>query len=189
MPLPSLLFQHIAVPEVYDLFKEVPAWQLAGVRGSGGHEKQRYLPDPRFIYEGGLREGPCSPNRNHGQFASWRACGDIVGAFFGHDHVNDFAGVKDGIHLVAVPAVTYYSYGWHHGVRTVTLYERDLKNFSSEILLYSDLVQKKVWNLYMKQHGYAEFRSRFLPKFAGTLAGAALTAGIYAAHKKNKKAN
>ena len=189
VPLPSLLFQHIAVPEVYDLFKEVPAWQLAGVRGSGGHEKHRYLPDPQFVYEGGLREGPCSPNRNHGQFASWRACGDIVGAFFGHDHVNDFAGVKDGIHLVAVPAVTYYSYGWHHGVRTVTLYERDLKNFSSEILLYPDLVQKKVWNLYMKQHGYAEFRSRFLPKFAGTLAGAALTAGIYAAHKKNKKAN
>lgn len=175
-PLPSLLFQHIAVPEVYDLLKEVPAWQLGGVRGNGGHGKQMYLPDRRFMYAGGLREGPCSPNRNHGQFASWRTCGDIVGAFFGHDHTNDFAGVKDGIRLVAVPAVTYHSYGWHHGVRTVTLYESDLLNFSSEILLYSDLVDKKVWNLYMANHGYAEYKSRFLPKFACALAGTALAA-------------
>lgn len=176
VPMPSLLFQHIIVPEAYDMFSEVSAATKGSVRGSGSFSDKHYVINSDYIYEGSLNEGPCPPNTNHGQFDSWLAQGDILGAFFGHDHVNDFAGEYKGIKLIATPAVTFYSYGNHRGVRTVTLNESDLTTFESELLSYDDLVGEKVTNLYKANHGYYEYRTRFLPILCGSLAVLAVAA-------------
>ena len=169
--------------------KKCPRGSLPVYAGAAGTKSNGICRTPGLFMKAVCAKDPVRRTAATGSLPLGAPAAILSVPFSGTTTSTIFAGVKDGIHLVAVPAVTYYSYGWHHGVRTVTLYERDLTRFSSEILLYSDLVQKKVRNLYMKHHGYAEFRSRFLPKFAGTLAGAALTAGIYAAHKKNKKSN
>lgn len=172
-PVPSLLFQHIAVPEVYEMFNEVPKSTKGAVRGHGSRNNKYYVANPDYIYQGSLNEGPCPPDVNHGQFDSWVEQEDIVGAFFGHDHVNDFAGEYQGIKLVAAPGVGFYSYGNHHGVRTITLNEADLTDFESEILLFDDLVDYKVTNIYKANHGYYEYKHVFLPALFGSIAGLA----------------
>lgn len=188
--LPAMLFQHIVVPEVYDMLTEA-TWHTKGaVRGSGAWNKKFYTVSDA-VYQGGLREGPCPSNKNGGQFDAWLRTGDIVAAFFGHDHTNDFAGVYKGIHLIATPAVTFYSYGNYRGVRTITLDENDLTTFTSEVLTYDDLVNKSVRNLYKKNHGYYEYRYRFLPIAGAAVGGiaalAAVGAGIITAIRKKRK--
>lgn len=186
-PVPSMLFQHIIVPEVYDMLETVPKGTKGAVRGSGAYNNQYYAVSDA-VYQGTLNEGPCPPNKNGGQFASWLRTGDIVAAFFGHDHTNDFAGVYQGIHLVAAPAVTFYSYGNHRGVRTIELDESNLQTFRSELRSFSDLTDIQVRNLYKKNHGYYEFKSVFLPIVGGVLGAAALlTVGGIWIHKARKK--
>lgn len=185
--VPAMLFQHIVVPEVYDMLTEVPRGTAGAVRGSGAWQDKFYTVSDA-VYQGSLNEGPCPSNKNGGQFDSWLQTGDIVAAFFGHDHVNDFAGIYKGIHLISAPAVTFYSYGNHRGVRIVTLDESDSSTFTSEILTFEDLTDLKVKNLYKANHGYYEYRYRFLPIALGVLSGAAvLTAGAVILRKVRKK--
>lgn len=185
--VPAMLFQHIIVPEVYDMLSEVERGTAGAVRGSGIW-KDKYYTVSDAVYQGALNEGPCPPNKNGGQFDSWLQTGDIVAAFFGHDHVNDFAGVYKGIHLIATPAVTFYSYGNHRGVRTITLDETDTSTFTSEILTFEDLTDIKVNNLYKANHGYYEYRYLFLPIALGVLGGAAvIAAGAVVLRKVWKK--
>lgn len=171
VPLPSLLFQHIIVPEVYDMLTEVPKGTDGAVSGNGGNEAKYYIANNEYIYAGDLNEGPCPPNTNHGQFESWVEQGDIIGAFFGHDHTNDFAGEYRGIKLVACPETGFYSYGNIHGVRTVTLDENDLTDFESEVILYNDLLDYDISNSYKVNHGYSEYKNTFLPIVFGTVGG------------------
>lgn len=189
-PLPSLLFQHIIVPEVYDMLTEVPKGTDGAIRGNGVHEDKYYVANDEYIYQGSLNEGPCPPNTNHGQFESWVEQGDIIGAFFGHDHVNDFAGEYKGIKLVAVPGAGYYSYGNHHGVRTITLDENDLTDFESDIILSDELLDYEVSNFYIAQHGYYEYKTIFLPVVFGTIGLVAIVciaiAGAVTVAKKKK---
>ncbi|MGN0556045.1 MAG: metallophosphoesterase family protein [Candidatus Fimenecus sp.] len=185
--VPAMLFQHIVVPEVYDMLSEVERGTAGAVRGSGIW-KDKYYTVSDAVYQGALNEGPCPSNKNGGQFDSWLQTGDIVAAFFGHDHVNDFAGVYKGIHLVATPAVTFYSYGNRRGVRTITLDEENPSTFTSEILTFADLTDLKVTNLYKANHGYYEYKYRFLPIALGVLGGAAvLAAGAFGLRKGWKK--
>lgn len=189
-PMPSLLFQHIIVPEVYEMLTEVPKGTNGAVKGNGGHDGY-YIANDEYIYQGNLNEGPCPPNVNHGQFESWVEQGDIIGAFFGHDHTNDFAGEYQGIKLCACPETGFYSYGGVHGVRTITLDENNLTDFESEVILYNDLLDYDISNLYILNRGYAEYKNTFLPILFGT-AGAVIlicviTAAAVTAVKKKKR--
>lgn len=191
-PLPSLLFQHIIVPEVYDMLTEVPEGTEGAVSGNGGHEGSYYVANEEYIYQGNLNEGPCPPNVNHGQFESWVERGDIIGAFFGHDHTNDFAGEYQGIKLVACPETGFYSYGDVHGVRTVTLDENNLSDFESEVILYTDLLDYEVSNSYMVNYGYGAYKSTFLPTVFGVVGGVlavCIVIAVVITVAKKKKAN
>lgn len=176
--IPSLLFQHIAVPEVYDMLTAVSSLTKGAVRGNDAYSNHYYVANSDYIDQGAVREGPCPPNNNHGQFESWKQQGDVIGAFFGHDHTNDFSGVYDGIRLTATPAVGFYSYGSVHGVRVVELDENDLSTFSSDVLYYEDLVDEPVGNFIIERHGYNEYRNKFLPGILGGVAGAVVLGGF-----------
>lgn len=68
VPVPSLMFFHIPLPEV------------------------KYAYDSTVNYFTGVKkEKVCCPEINSGMFESIREKGDVIGAFFGHDHDNDFA--------------------------------------------------------------------------------------------------
>jgi len=76
VPVPSLAFFHIPLPEYKMLWEEDSA-SCIGTK----HE-----------------EVSC-PMINSGMYASMLECGDIMGTFVGHDHVNDYIGMRDGIAL------------------------------------------------------------------------------------------
>ena len=143
-PLPSLLFQHIPVPEIYDLLSVVPAGTKDAIEGYRTLAQNYYLLNTS-IAQGKLLEAPCSPDKNAGEFMSWVKQGDILGAYFGHDHVNELKGSFDGIDLGYTPGAGFNQYGngVYRGVRTFELDETDIKNYKTQVLYYKDLVAAK----------------------------------------------
>lgn len=86
-PLPALAFFHIPVPE-YD-----EAWQ----RGSD--------------LIGTKEEKVECPRVNTGLFGAMVQMGDVMGAFVGHDHDNDYCGTLHGIRLCYGRVTGYNCYG------------------------------------------------------------------------------
>ncbi len=129
-PLPAILFQHIPVQQEYDGFKEVTA-----------NDDYTFIRDGKYfsfghkIIEGRIRECPSPPNleNNHRrQFESWKKAGDIIAAFFGHDHVNDFHINVDGINLYQTLGAGYFTYGEERGGRLIILDENNPQNIHTE---------------------------------------------------------
>jgi hypothetical protein len=99
--LPSLAFFHIPLPE----WDEV--WRTQVCRGTRG-------------------EPVCSPALNSGFFTAMVEAGDVMGAFCGHDHLNDYEGELHGIRLCYGRASGFSPYGrdgFAHGARVVKLQE------------------------------------------------------------------
>ncbi len=132
-PLPSILFQHIPVQQEYDLIESSETefdGEYVGFCDSDG----RYHRLTSCI-SGRLREFPCPPKDGHReQFDSWKKMGDIVAAYFGHDHTNDFIIDVDGILLCQTIGAGYWSYGNERGGRLIVLDENDPKNIYTETI-------------------------------------------------------
>jgi predicted MPP superfamily phosphohydrolase len=107
-PLPSLLFQHIPVPEIYDLCTVVPSNTKGAIQGFRTLSKNYYVLDSKKA-AGKLLEPPCCPDKNSGEFSAWVTQGDILGAYFGHDHVNDLKGTLNGIDLGYTPGAGFFT--------------------------------------------------------------------------------
>ena len=130
IPLPSILFQHMPVQQENDGFTEVTAADDYTFERDG-----KYYKFGHKIIEGRIRETPCPPNleNNHRrQFESWKKTGDIVAAFFGHDHVNDFHINIDGINLYQTLGAGYFTYGKERGGRLIVLDENNPTEIYSE---------------------------------------------------------
>lgn len=76
VPVPSLAFFHIALPE----FNQAAS-------------------DETAILTGTRKEKACAPQLNSGLFTSMKEMGDITGIFVGHDHDDDYAVYWKGILL------------------------------------------------------------------------------------------
>lgn len=148
--VPSLLFQHIAVPEVYsELMQEVSEGTEGAVKGSSKPYNDKYFVLNSDCAVGRLEEGPCPPSLDsyNGQYASWVKQGDIVGAFFGHDHIDDFYGLtKDNIFMGFGRSAGFGEscYGndgelLDRAVRVIDLDEKDLSTFKTNMYYYYEL--------------------------------------------------
>lgn len=157
-PVPSFLFQHIPVAETYRLMKKYPFYVPGSVTGGSKLFKGFYKGYKNR--QGKFREAPCCSNTPNNQFETWKKQGDILCAFFGHDHSNDYLGMVDGIDLCAVPAAGYYSYGWNHGARSVTIYENSPRDYDTQILSEFDILPYTVMPKYKQRHGYCEYKNR-----------------------------
>jgi len=146
--MPSLLFQHIPVPEFYtELMTEVPQGTPEAIPGKGCESGKYFLPDVDKYISGSLGENPSISAKNVGFYGAWVEKGDIVAAFFGHDHHNDYIGkTDDNITLGYCRGAGFHSYGsgTARGVRSFTLYEDDLKNFDTSSILYRDIVSTEM---------------------------------------------
>ena len=129
-PLPSILFQHIPVQQ-----------ELDGLTQADADDKNSFRDDDKYyilgheIIEGRVREYPCPPckeNNHRNQFESWKKCGNIIAAFFGHDHVNDFHIKVDAISLYQTLGAGYFTYGKERGGRLIVLDENEPENIYSE---------------------------------------------------------
>lgn len=158
LPVPSFLFQHIPVAETYKLMKNYPFYVPGSVTGGSKLFKGFYKGYKNR--QGKFRETPCCSNTPNNQFETWKQQGDIICAFFGHDHTNDYLGRVDGIDLCAVPAAGYYSYGWNHGARSVTIYENSPRDYDTEILSEFEILPYTVMPKYKQRHGYREYKNR-----------------------------
>ena len=76
-------------------------------------------------------------------------------------------------------------------MRTITLDEKDLSTFTSEILTYEALTGHEVKNAFVRTHGYYEYKHNFIPIVCGSVAGVILLAVgvplLVKAGKKRKK--
>jgi len=135
--IPSLLFQHAPVPEEYELLREAKPYEyFDSVEGHGIWSDKRYV--LKDCLEGYVGEGPCSPCFNSGEFAAWKETGDVMGAFFGHDHMNDFAGYVDGILLAQSKTAGFrvYTDGCNSGVRLITLDENNIEDINTRMYYF-----------------------------------------------------
>ena len=129
-PLPAILFQHMPVQQENDGFREVTADDDYTFERDG-----KYYKFGHGIIEGRIRETPCPPcleNNHRRQFESWKKTGDIVAAFFGHDHVNDFHINIDGINIYQTLGAGYFTYGKERGGRLIVLDENNPTEIYSE---------------------------------------------------------
>ncbi len=99
--LPSLVFQHIPVEEVTYLFDENENGVKCGdktytlkpgitdgiTNGVAGTPNDRMATHLNKVVE--------IPTQNSGEYSAWLTEGDVIGAFFGHSHINDFCGITD----------------------------------------------------------------------------------------------
>ncbi len=135
--IPSLMFQHIVIPEIWDALDE----HDNPTEGSVEHNGKYYtLPEGA---KGTLGETPCPPNYSNGQFTAVKERGDVMAMFFGHDHVNSYEFNYEGVDLVNTAGVGFRSYnGANEGVRIITLSESEPDTYETEMITYYDLFDR-----------------------------------------------
>lgn len=143
--VPSILFQHIPVKEIYQLIELADNKEANTAIYRPDDTKWYKLREDRVIDRAtGLGEAPCPENLDvtTGQYEAWLQKGDIIGAFFGHDHLNNFVGkTQDGIILGYNGGTGFKTYGCGNG-RSVRFYEfdeSDVANYDTYCVLYEDL--------------------------------------------------
>ncbi|XP_074286605.1 putative inactive purple acid phosphatase 29 isoform X2 [Silene latifolia] len=95
---PGLVYFHIPLPE----FARFSKSKITGVK----------------------QEGISSPSINSGFFNSLVKAGDVRAVFVGHDHINDFCGLRKHIHLCYAGGFGYHAYGkagWSRRARVVSV--------------------------------------------------------------------
>ena len=135
-PVPAFAFQHIQCAEIGNLFTP------CGVAETGARKAKRgFLRlDPAagsgynfYSYE------PCAPGY---EFTAWKDCGDVIGAFFGHQHVEGFSGVWNGIEMGFTYGCEFAKSG-PYGFRVLTLHEDDPAAYENELYRYTGSVSLK----------------------------------------------
>ena len=190
--LPAYLFQHIIVPEIYDLLTEAPASEKKTdgvVEGFSSRSSHYYKMGDGFT-AGHLGEAPCPPDIPSGEFAAIRDTGDVVAAFFGHDHKNDFVGTYEGVDLVNTSSTGFYIYGdrEYHGARLIVLHENAPAEYDTEMLYYKDLVSEPLPGGLVSVHGkYVE--NIVIAAVSGLVIviGAGIFAGVRIARRKKRR--
>ena len=107
-PVPSLVFQHFPVQEITYIFDEAEngvgcgdgTYTLKPGITDGIKNGTAGIINSRFSTH--LNKSVEIPTKNSGEYSAWVEQGDVIGAFFGHSHVNDYCGfTDDGIILGA----------------------------------------------------------------------------------------
>lgn len=143
--IPSVVIQHIPVPEVFELLNEVKKGTRDAVQGFRNHKGKWYtLNRARVNTNGFMKESPADPMENSGEFAAMAEKGDVIGIYFGHDHINSFNGKVDGIDIGYTQGAGFHIYGpgLDRGVRMINL--NGDGTFETYDLRYRSLVGKKV---------------------------------------------
>ncbi|MDR1465643.1 MAG: metallophosphoesterase family protein [Oscillospiraceae bacterium] len=163
--VPSLVFQHIILPEIYDYFYKAP-FKMEGLTQTILGVERTSIPDLRKI-DGYVMEKPCPPSHDTGELAALADRGDVIAAVFGHDHVNNFVAPMRGIDLVQIPGTTFGgSYGTdvYRGATVFTLRENNPWSYEKETVTYRQLVKlpdSQIGTAHMKNEGWTWFSYGF----------------------------
>jgi len=146
LPVPSFWFQHIPVPQMYDLLTPVDEGTPGAVKGKNAYSDQYYIANPDVVVDGVLGEGPRCLDNGTEEFDAWLSQGDVMGAVFGHNHLNTIHGKVQGIDLMYDGGVTFYSYGNgdHHGVRVIEFDQTDVRQYHTRMVYWKDLTDQPI---------------------------------------------
>lgn len=144
VPVPSYVFEHIPVRQINSILKKVPF----------GTENATFTPDGYKVVDpdkhmgGNFYEYPNpTGDETNRQYESWVDKGDIVAAFFGHDHTNSFYGKTDeGIILGYNASFGWKAYGMGSTTRQIKMIvvdEDDPRNPEIYSKAYTDLTGEK----------------------------------------------
>ena len=145
--IPAVLFQHIPVKEIRSFLKEVPA-ETQGALKSRYYDAY-YILDENANWTGDRNIMREIPGCEHpelvitGQYEAWLEQGDVMGAYFGHDHINTFVGkTEDGIELGYNGGFGFAAYG-DEGERYARIFdfeENDVTNYSHKTIYYTEVL-------------------------------------------------
>lgn len=143
--IPSVVIQHIPVPEVMELLFESDKKTKGAQQGFRNHAGKWYtLNFDKVNKDGFMLESPADPMVNSGQFAAMTEKGEVKGIYFGHDHNNSFHGLVDGVDIGYTQGAGFHVYGpgYKRGVRMINLSaDGTLDTYD---IRYEDLFGKKV---------------------------------------------
>lgn len=133
-PVPSILFQHIPVPDIYHLFEECNFWD----EGASFVDGKCYRLNQEIA--NGYHSSAPTPGTDCVQFKAWTEMGDVMGAYFGHWHTEGYTGTWNGIELGMTYGCEFAKPG-PYGVRVFTFYENDIENYDNELYTYEGSVK------------------------------------------------
>lgn len=152
-PVPSMVFQHIIVKEIFDTLVECPE----GTPNSMPHDGKFYKFNDDYYKTGNFKEWPCPGTRDGKQFNAMVEQGDVVAMFFGHDHNNSFEINYKGIDIVATPGFTFSSYSNEdRSFRVIDLDENDTSTYETSLIKWQDIygsskMAMNHYNMYAKE--------------------------------------
>lgn len=145
--IPSIVFQHIPVCEVFRLLLEVSHNSPYSVKGFGKFEGKHFILNKKIVRSNDfMLELPCASYENSGEFETLKEKGEVKGIFFAHDHNNSYQGIVDGILLANTQGVGFNTYGpgLYRGGRVIDLYcDGSLNTFD---IRHVDIIGNKVKN-------------------------------------------
>lgn len=144
--LPGIVFQHIPVPEFFDIINKVNFFTKGRVEAYKSRKNTFYKLDDETIARGGfMYESPAAPDENSGQFEALKEKGDIFAMFVGHDHNNSFYKNLDGIDLGYCQGASFNTYGpgEQRGVRMFIFDENNVRNYETYCTTIGELCDYK----------------------------------------------
>ncbi|WP_152210165.1 metallophosphoesterase family protein [Bifidobacterium cebidarum] len=141
----SMVFQHMPLPEYYDVLKPVPANTAYAMQGYRNHANTYYILDEERTQPGSyLGEGISCPDHSD-EFAILQDTGGYFAVAAGHDHRNGFVGEYEGVTLIATPTCGFNTYGPAPAKRATRLIEFDIRHPyepRTQLLEFGELVGK-----------------------------------------------
>jgi hypothetical protein len=130
----SVVFQHIIVPEIYDVLKKVDSKKPFAIPHIY-NEDEYYMFDAEQTNYGMLNEKPCPGYYNDGQFDALLENGDVLAMFTGHDHTNAFGVRNQSIDIYTSPMTRYkgLAYTTQYGYRVVEIDEKDTSVYNTRV--------------------------------------------------------
>lgn len=168
--VPSIAFQHIIVPEIFDALKEVNSSAEGAVAKYG-----KYYVLPETAAPGSVMgEAPCPSGVNGGEFDAFLECGDVLAVVTGHDHTNSFVVPYKGIDLINTPTAGCRSYGANdsRGVRIFVINESDPAAYETRIVTYPEIFEDDAFAMFtFKFFGFFSELQTFFYTLWGKISG------------------
>ena len=102
------------------------------------HIPPKEINEAEFL-NGEINENPSPSSGESIQIPAMLRQGDVRAVFFGHDHVNTYTALYEGIYLINCPTSGFGSYGdMNRGLRFVTINEKDTSKFETTLINYFD---------------------------------------------------
>lgn len=149
-PVSSLAFQHIIIPEIWDVLLKTGEADEEGkiITTTDDYVKEYSIVKNTTVYtlpekyrdeDTFLSETCCSPEYSNGQVQAMIENGNVLGIASGHDHKNSFVIPYKGVDIIQTPTVGFGSYGdENRGARVITLREDDLSTYETDVIFFRD---------------------------------------------------